>query len=87
MPVENERNRDLFLKFCFMYFLNHILIVLGIDEEIVDMLPSEKINYKKTGKVKIFNNLLDFKALTASGKILIFEFKKDVLRTKDETVL
>ncbi|WP_298523571.1 hypothetical protein [uncultured Methanobrevibacter sp.] len=83
MSVENERNRDLFLKFCFMYFLNHILIVFGFDEKIVDMLPSEKISYKKTGKVKIFNNLFDFKALTESGKIIIFEFKKDVLRTKD----
>ncbi len=83
MSVEDERNRDIFLKFCFMYFLNHILIVLGIDERIVDMLPTERITYKKTGKVKIFNSFFDFKALTESGKVLIFEFKKDILRTKD----
>ncbi len=56
---------------------------MGIDGKIVDMLPTEKITYRKTGKVKIFNNLFDFKAVTESGKILIFEFKKDILRTKD----
>ena len=83
MSVETERNRDIFLKFCFIYFLNHILVVLAIDEEIVDMLPTEKISYKKTGKIKIFDNLFDFKALTKSGKILIFEFKKNILRTED----
>ena len=83
MSVENERNRDIFLKFCFIYFLNHILTALGIDEEIVDMLPTEKISYKKTGRIKIFNNLFDFKALTKSGKIIIFEFKKNILRTDD----
>lgn len=56
MTIETGKNRDMFLKFCFMYFLNHVLVVLGIDEEIIDMLPTEKITYKKTGKVKIFDN-------------------------------
>ena len=83
MAIETERNRDIFLKFCFMYFLNHVLIVLGIGEEIVDMLPTEEITYKKTGNVKIFDNFFDFKALTKSGKVIIFEFKKDALRNKD----
>lgn len=47
MAIENERNRDLFLKFCFMYFLNHVLIVLGINEKIIDMLPAEEIHTRK----------------------------------------
>ena len=83
MTIETEKNRDMFLKFCFMYFLNHVLVVLGIDEEIIDMLPTEEITYKKTGKVKIFDNFFDFKALTKSGKIMIFEFKKNTLTNND----
>lgn len=83
MTIETEKNRDIFLKFCFMYFLNHVLVVLGIDEEIIDMLPTEEITYKKTGKVKIFDNFFDFKALTKSGKIIIFEFKKNTLTNND----
>ena len=55
----------------------------GINEEIVDMLPTEEIAVKKRSKLKIFNNFLDFKVLTKSGKILIFEFKKNSLKTKD----
>lgn len=32
---------------------------------------------------KIFNNLLDFAAVTKSGKLILFEFKKNTLRKKD----
>jgi hypothetical protein len=66
-----------------MYFLVHILKVLGIEEEIVEILPSEKITFKKIGKRKIFDNFLDFQVLTKSGKILIFEFKKNPLTKND----
>ena len=66
-----------------MYFLNHILVVLGIDEEIVDVLPGEEINFKLLSKQKVFNSFLDFRVLTKSGKILIFEFKKHALRRVD----
>ena len=83
MSSEQTRNRDLFLKFCFIYFLNHILIVLGITEEIVDVLPGEEINFKLLSKQKVFNSFLDFRVLTKSGKILIFEFKKHALRRSD----
>jgi hypothetical protein len=58
-------------------------VVLGISEEIIDILPNEELNFKKLSKQKVFNNFLDFKALTKSGKILIFEFKKSSLRKKD----
>ena len=64
-------------------FLNHILIVLGIDEEIVDVLPGEEINFKLLSKQKVFNSFLDFRVLTKSGKILIFEFEKHALRRAD----
>ena len=83
MPIENIKNRDIFLKFCFMYFLVHILKVLGIDEEIDEILPSEQITFQKIGKEKIFDNFLDFQVLTKSGKILVFEFKKRALTNDD----
>ncbi|WP_295603197.1 Yae1 family protein [uncultured Methanobrevibacter sp.] len=83
MSIETTKNRDIFVKFCFMYFLVHILKVLGIDEEIEEIMPTEKITFKKTGKQKIFENFLDFQALTKSGKILIFEVKKNPLTKKD----
>ena len=83
MAIEENRNRDLFFKFCFMYFLVHILKILGIDEEIEDILPTETITFKKAKRPKIFDNFLDFQVLTKSGKILIFEFKKNPLRRDD----
>ena len=83
MSVENVKNRDLFIKICFMYFLNHILKVLGIDEEIKDIKPIEYITMDKNKDFKILDSLLDFVAVTKSGKIIIFEFKKDRLRKKD----
>jgi hypothetical protein len=66
-----------------MYFLNHILKILGINEKIIDIKPTEYITMDKKGKIKIFDNLLDFVAVTKSGIIIIFEFKKDTLRKKD----
>ena len=64
MSIENTKNRDMFLKFCFMYFLGHILKVLGINEEIEEIMPTEEITFKKIGKTKIFDNFLDFHAVT-----------------------
>lgn len=83
MSIETQKNRDLFLKFCFMYFLNNVLTVLGIDEEIEDILPTELIAMNKNGKLRIFDDLNDFRVLTKSGKIIIFEFKKNILRKND----
>ena len=53
MSVENVKNRDVFLKFCFMYFLIHMLKVFGIDEEIVEILPSEQITFQKGSKLQL----------------------------------
>ena len=83
MSIETTKNRDIFVKFCFMYFLVHILKVLGIDEEIEDILPTELITMNKNGKLRIFDDLNDFRVLTKSGKIIIFEFKKNILRKND----
>lgn len=66
MSIETQKNRDLFLKLCFMYFLNNVLTVLGIDEEIEDILPTELITMNKNGKLRIFDDLNDFRVLTKS---------------------
>ena len=66
-----------------MYYANHILRILGIDEEIVEISPTELITLENIEKPKIFNNFLDFAAVTKSQKIILFEFKKNELRTKD----
>ena len=66
-----------------MHFLAHILNVLGIDEEIAEILTTEEITFEKLPKIKLFDNFLDFQVLTKSGKIMIFEFKKGPLRKSD----
>lgn len=83
MAQENRISRDLFFKICFMYFANYILKILEIDEEIIEIKPTESITLKNIEKPKIFNEFLDFVAITKSGKILIFEFKKNSLRMSD----
>lgn len=83
MVEKIKNNRDKFLKFSFMYFLVHILKVLGINEEIEEIMPTEMITFKKIGKQKIFDSFLDFHVVTKSGKILILEFKKDPLTKRD----
>ena len=83
MVMKNQKNRDLFFKICFIHFLNNILKVLGIDEEIEDTLTTEYISIEKKDNINIFDSLLDFAAISKSGKIIIFEFKKNTLRKKD----
>ena len=83
MSQENRINRDLMFKIRFMYFANYILKILGIEEEIVEISPTELIGLESIRKPKIFNNFLDFAAVTKSGKIILFEFKKNTLRKKD----
>lgn len=53
MSAETTRNRDMFLKLSFMYFLNHILKILDVDEEIMDINPTEYITMDWKGKIKI----------------------------------
>ncbi len=83
LSVENQRNRDLLFKICFMHYITHILKILHINEEIVDILPTEIITLENKENPRIFDNFLDFQVITKSGKILIFEFKKNQLTTKD----
>ena len=52
MVIEEERNRDVFFKFCFIFFLSHVLKILEIDEEIEDVLPTETITFKKARRPK-----------------------------------
>lgn len=49
----------------------------------VDVLPIETIIFKKAQRAKIFDNFSDFQVLTKSGKVMIFEFKKNALRRDD----
>lgn len=83
MAIETMRNRDLFIKIWFMFYLTNVLKALGIDEEVRDLLPTERITFENIEKPKIFDHFLDFRILTKSGKIIIFEFKKNKLTKKD----
>jgi hypothetical protein len=51
-----------------------MLKVLGIDEEIEEVLPTEHIAFENIDRPRIFDNFLDFHMKAKSGKILIFEF-------------
>ena len=53
MAVENQKNRDLFLKTWFMMYIIHVFRALGIKEEIEDILPTEKIGFERIEKPKI----------------------------------
>ena len=77
------RNRDFFIRVWFIFYLTNVLNALGIDEEVQDLLPTEKITFGSVEKQKIFDHFLDFRILTKSGKIAVYEFKKNKLRKKD----
>ena len=69
MSIENYKNRDLLMKISFIYYLNHILKLFNINEEIDDSLPTESITLSRKEKLKVFDELHDFRATTKSGKI------------------
>jgi len=62
MSQENRTNRDLIFKIGFIYFANYIPKILEIEEEIVEISPTELIGLESIRKPKIFNNFLDFAA-------------------------
>ncbi len=39
MSIEDVKNRDLFMKLCFMMFVNNVLKVLGINEKLKISCP------------------------------------------------
>ena len=83
MAIEETKNRDLYMKLSFLYLINQILIILGLNEKIIDIDIVTELTNTIYGKPKIFENMPDLKAITESGKIIIFEFKKDTLRKED----
>ena len=83
MSIEKTKNRDLFIKTSFMYFLIYILKILGIDEEVEEVKTVERISLEKKKKFKLFNNFLDYVLKMKSKKIYLFEFKKGPI-TKDD---
>ena len=74
---------DLNFKVLFMFFVMSILELFGIDEEVDEILYNELITMEQGDILKIFHHLMDLPVLTKSGKILLFEFKKELLRTTD----
>ena len=66
-----------------MFFIIHLLRIMGIEEEIEDILPTEKISLYVDGKLRLFDDFLDFAFLTKTKKIIVVEFKKNRIRTRD----
>lgn len=74
---------DFNYKILFMFFITHILKILGIDEEVDEILYNESITMQYNDILDIIHHIMDFPVKTKSGKILLFEFKKDILKRKD----
>ena len=60
-----------------------MLKLFGIDEEADEILYNERITMERGDIVEILHHIMDFPVLTKSGKILLFEFKKDMPRRAD----
>ena len=83
MSIECQKNRDLYFKIWFKFFLNNILKIFKIDEEIEEIEPTEYINILFSDYPRVKDKLLDFRVKCKSGLEIIFEFKKGYLRTED----
>ena len=83
MSIEYIKNRDLLFKLAFLYLVKHILRIFGIDEEVMEFLSTEIISIDFSEDVRLFDNFLDLRILTKSGKVLLIEFKKNSITTAD----
>ena len=75
--LKKIKNRDEYIKICELNYANTFLEVIGQDEEIERILPTEIIN------LDLENRFTDIRGLTKSGKIIIIEGHNDVLREPD----
>lgn len=75
--LKKIKNRDEYIKICELNYANTFLEVIGYNEEIDRLLPTEIINSK------LENKFTDIRGLTKSGKIIIIEGQTDVLREPD----
>ena len=74
---------DFDFKILFMFFIAHMFEVLGIDEEVDEILFSESLTLKHGKLLDIFHHIMDLPVLTKSNKIYLFEFKRGSLRKED----
>lgn len=75
--LKKIKNRDEYIKICELGYANTFLEVIGQNEEIERILPTEIIN------LDLENKFTDIRGLTKSGKIVIIEGQKKVLRDHD----
>ncbi len=75
--LKNINNRDEYVKIAQLNYANTFLEMIGINEEIVSILPTEIIN------LDLDNKFTDIRGLTKSGKIIIIEGHTQILREHD----
>ena len=77
------KNRNYYFEFIFKCYITFLLKIIGINEEVDKVLSTSLISIDRGENPSLFHNIMDYPVLTKSGKILLFEFKKGVLRTSD----
>ena len=77
------KNRNYFFEFIFKCYITFLLKIIGINEEVDNVLSTSLISIDRGENPSLFHNIMDYPVLTKSGKILLFEFKKGILRTAD----
>lgn len=75
--LKKIKNRDEYVKISELNYANTFLELIGLDEEIERILPTEIIN------PNLYNKFTDIRGLTKSGKIIIIEGQKKVLKEQD----
>ena len=75
--LKKIKNRDEYIKISELNYSNTFLDVIGQNEEIVRILPTEIIN------LNLDNKFTDIRGLTKSGKVVIIEGHTDILREPD----
>ena len=72
--LKEIKNRDEYIKICETNYANTFFNVIGEDEEVERILPTEIIN------MNLENKFIDIRVLTKSGKIIILEGHKGALK-------
>lgn len=72
--LKKIKNRDEYIKISELNYANTFLEVIGQNEEIIRILPTEIIN------LNLDNKFTDIRGLTKSGKIIIIEGHTGILR-------
>ena len=75
--LKKIKNRDEYIKISELNYGNIFLEIIGQNEEIIRLLPTEIIN------LNLENKFTDIRGLTKSGKIVIIEGHTEILREPD----